>query len=105
MQDYRLWWGLFVFFAVLSVVVIQHRYRRWRTAHKALASLGNRALPADRRRLRIEGWRVVLMLVSLLAMTGLVFAVFSGAPPVVLNTFRTLAVVGVLGLVLLGLRL
>jgi hypothetical protein len=45
------------------------------------------------------------MLVSLLAMTGLVFAVFAGAPPVVLSGFRILAVVGVLGLVLLGLRL
>jgi fatty acid desaturase len=104
-RDYRVWWGLFVFFAVLSVVVIQHRYRRWRTARRVLASLGDQVPPADRRRLRVEGWRVVLMLVSLLAMTGLVFAVFAGAPPVVLSGFRILAVVGVLGLVLLGLRL
>jgi hypothetical protein len=105
LRDFRLWWGLFVFFAALSVLVIQQRYRRWRKAGIALSAMGNRAPVADMRRFRIEGWRLGLMVVSLLAMTGLVFAVFLGAPPVVLTAFRVVAVAGVLGVVFLGLRL
>jgi hypothetical protein len=105
LRDFRLWWGLFVFFAALSVLVVQRRYRRWRKAGIALNALGDRAPLADARRFRIEGWRLALMVVSLLAMTGLVFAVFVGASPLVLTTLRIVAVVGVLGVVLLGLGL
>lgn len=104
MRDYRLWWALFVFFAVCSVLVIQSRYRRWRGAGRLLANLGDAQRAEHRRRLRLEGWRLALMIVSLLAMTGLVFAVFLGAPPAAISILRGLALVGVLGVLLLGVR-
>jgi len=104
LRDYRLWWALFVFFAVCSVLVIQSRFRRWRRAGRLLANLGDAQRAEHRRRLRLEGWRLALMIVSLLAMTGLVFAVFLGAPPAVLSVLRVLALAGVLGVLLLGLR-
>jgi hypothetical protein len=45
------------------------------------------------------------MVGSILAMTGLVFAALLDAPGALLVTFRVLAVAGVLGVLLLGLRL
>ena len=76
MRDFRVWWVLFVFFAGLSVVVIQRGYRRWRTARHLLAGVDPRARAEVNRRIRLEGWRLVLMTVSLLAMSGVVVTVF-----------------------------
>ncbi len=90
LRDYRLWWALFVFFAILSVLAMQSRYRRWRRA-------GGRP--------RVEGWRLLLMMVSLLAMTGLVFAVLLEAPMTLLFPLQVLALVSVLGVLLLSLLL
>jgi hypothetical protein len=45
------------------------------------------------------------MVVSLLAMTGVVFAVFLEGPPALLSALRLLALVAVLGVLLLSLRL
>lgn len=104
MRDYRVWWALFVFFAVLSVLVVQRRYRRWRQAGRILAQMGP-ARDEQRRRLRLEGWRLILMTVSLVAMTGLVFAVFLQLPAVLLLTLRIVALAAVGGVVLLSLRL
>jgi fatty acid desaturase len=104
LRDYRVWWALFVFFAVLSVLVVQRRYRRWRQAGRMLAQMG-RVRDEQRRRLRLEGWRLILMTVSLLAMTGLVFAVFLQLPAVLLLTLRIVALAAVGGVVLLSLRL
>ena len=103
MRDYRVWWALFVFFAVLSVLVVQRRYRRWRQAASILAQIGP-AGDEQRRRLRLEGWRLILMIVSLLVMTGLVFAVFLQLPAVVLLTLRVVALASVSGLVVLSLQ-
>jgi hypothetical protein len=55
--------------------------------------------------LRFEGWRLVLMVLSLVAMTGLVFGIFSGAPSSLLFALRLLALVMVLGVLLLSFRL
>jgi hypothetical protein len=104
LRDFRVWWGLFVFFAIISLLVIQSRYRRWRKAH-LLPDLPGVPRAEQSRRLRREGWRLGLMTTSLLVMTGLVFAVFLGAPPTVVALLRTLALVGVVGLLLLSLRL
>jgi hypothetical protein len=102
MRDYRLWWGLFVFFLVISVVVVQRRYRRWVRARRALADLDHPE-PAGRL-VRLEGWRIVLMMVSLVAMTGLVFAVLLRAPPALISLLRLLAVAAVAGVLVLGLK-
>ena len=104
MRDYRVWWALFVFFAVLSVLVVQHRYRGWRRASRILAGTGP-GRDEQRRRLRLEGWRLLLMAGSVLAMTGLVFAVFLEAPAALLLALRIVALAAVLGVVLLSLRL
>jgi hypothetical protein len=105
LPDYRLWWALFVFFAVLSVLVVQRRYSRWQRAKAGLHELPNALRAAQQRRIRLEGWRLVLMATSLGVMTGLVFGAFLGAPAPVLLLLRALAILGVLGVVLLGLRL
>ncbi len=55
-------------------------------------------------RLRREGWRLVLMTVSLAAMTALVFAVLLGGPPALLVSLRLLALFAVLGVLVLSLR-
>jgi hypothetical protein len=104
LRDYRVWWALFVFFAVLSVLTVQHRYRRWRQASRILATMGP-ARDEQRRRLRLEGWRLLLMTGSLLAMAGLVFAVFLQGPAPLLLALRIVALAAVLGVVLLSLRL
>ena len=57
------------------------------------------------RRIQLEGWRVFLMIVSLLAMTGVVVTVFWPGPTALVELFRLLALVGVIGVLLLSLRL
>lgn len=104
MRDYRIWWALFVFFAVFGVVVIQYRYRRWRRASRLLAGFTGARQTEQARLVRLEGWRVVFMVASLLVMTGLVFAVFLGASAAVLGTLRVVALLTVLGLLLLSFR-
>ena len=69
-----------------------------------LAQIGP-ARDEQRLRLRLEGWRLLLMTVSLLAMTGLVFAVFLQVPAVWLLALRIVALAAVLAVVLLSLRL
>jgi hypothetical protein len=102
-RDFRLWWGLFVFFAVLCVLVLQRGYRRWRRA-LALVAGARRPNPVELARLRREGWRLAGMALSLFAMTALVFAVLLGAPPLLQLVLRVAAVAGVLGVVGLSLR-
>jgi hypothetical protein len=53
----------------------------------------------------LEGWRLALMAASLLAMTGMVFAVFLEGSPALLSALRLLALLTVLGVLLLSLRL
>ena len=106
MRDFRLWWALFVFFAVLSVIVVQLGYRRWRSARDALSTAGTPApgLQALDRRVRQEGWRLASMVLSVVAMTALVFAALLGAPRWALLALRSLAVAGVPVVVWLSLR-
>jgi len=98
------WWALFVFFAVLSVMAVQHGYRRWRRLRELLPP----GIPPgqDRlaRRRRLEGWRLACMAASLVIMTGLVFAGVSGAPRELLLVLRFLAVASVLAVVVLSVR-
>lgn len=102
MRDYRVWWALFVFFAAVCVLVIQSRYRRWRGARRLLQDVPGARRSEQARLLRLEGWRLLLMTVSLLAMTGLVFAVLLDAPAPVLGALRVLALLAVVGLVMLS---
>jgi hypothetical protein len=104
-RDFRVWWVLFVFFAGLSVVVIQRGYRRWRKARRLLPEVDPRARAEVSRRIRLEAWRLALMTVSLLAMSGVVVTVFWPGPTVLLEALRLLALAGVLGVLLLSLRL
>lgn len=104
LQDYRLWWALFVVFAVLCVLVVQHRYRQWRRVGRALGELDGSAREEQVRRWRQAGWQLGLMVVSLVAMTGAVFAVFLGWPPPLLSALRILALTAVLGVLFLSLR-
>ena len=103
--DFRAWWALFIFFAGLSVLVLQRRYQRWRRARRLLHEVDPREQEEVNRRIRLEGWRLVLMTVSLLAMSGVVVTVFWPGPRVLLEVLRSLALVGVLGVLLLSLRL
>ena len=104
MRDFRLWWALFVFFAVLSVIVVQRGYRRWRTARDALSARPIPELEALDRRVRREGWRLASMVVSVVAMTALVFAALLGAPRVLILGLRLVAVAGVAVVVWLSVR-
>jgi hypothetical protein len=104
MRDFRLWWALFVFFAVLCVLALQHGHRRWRRARSVIAAVPGLAGAERERRLRREGWRLASMAVSLVAMTALVFAALLGAPAPLLLGLRATAVVGVLGVIVLSLR-
>jgi hypothetical protein len=104
-RDFRVWWALFVFFAGLSVVVIQRRYQRWRRAKRLLPEVGSRERAEVNRRIRLEGWRLVLMTVSLLAMSGAVVTVFWPGPTALLEVLRVVALAGVVGVLLLSLRL
>jgi len=102
-RDFRLWWALFVFFAVLCVLALQRGYRRWRRALALVAGV-RRPNRVELVRLRREGWRLASMALSLVAMTALVFAVLLEAPPALLVLLRVGAVAGVLGVVGLSLR-
>jgi hypothetical protein len=104
LRDFRVWWALFVFFAVLSLLVLQHGYRRW----KRLGELLPPGAPPDRHRLarhrRLEGWRLACMAASLVVMTGLVFAGLMGAPRALVLALRLLAVAFVASVVVLSVR-
>jgi hypothetical protein len=104
-RDFRVWWVLFVFFAGLSVLVIQRRYQRWRGAKRLVHEVDPRQQGEVSRRIRLEGWRLVLMTVSLLAMSGVVMTVFWPGPTALLEVLRLLALLGVVGVLLLSLRL
>jgi hypothetical protein len=105
LRDFRIWWGFFVFFAALSVLIVQRRYRRWRAAKRLAAGVEPRVRAEAERSLRLEGWRLVLMAVSLLAMSGIVVTVFWPGPPALLDILRAVAVLAVLGVLLLSVRL
>jgi hypothetical protein len=102
--DYRLWWGLFVFFAVLSVLMVQVGYRRWNQLRRVLSAAPAPLTEALRHRLRREGWRLAWMAVSVVVMTALVFAALLGAPVAVILSLRVVAVVGVATVLWLSLR-
>ena len=104
MPDFRAWWMLFVFFAVLCVLVLQHGYRRWRRLRDLLPPGGPSGSGRLARRWRLEGWRLACMAASLVLMTALVFAGVMGAPRGLLLALRFLAVTGVLAVVVLSLR-
>ena len=101
-RDFRMWWALFVFFGVLSVLAVQQGYRRWRRAWEAAASGPGRG--ERQRRLRREGIRLICMALSVITMTALVFAALLRAPAAVLVGLRLVAVAGVSGVVWLSVR-
>jgi hypothetical protein len=103
-RDFRFWWGLFVFFAVLCVLALQRGYRRWRRLLSLLPAVPGSERAAQKRRLRREGWRLASMAGSLIAMTALVFAALLDAPPSLVLVLRGIAISGVLGVVWLSLR-
>lgn len=96
---------LFVFFAGLSVLVVQRRFQRWRRARGLLHDVDPRRRAEVGRWLRLEGWRLVLMTVSILAMSGVVVTVFWPGPRALLEVLRLVALLGVVGVLLLSLRL
>jgi hypothetical protein len=96
---------LFVFFAGLSVLVVQRRYRRWLTARRLLPEVDPRRSKQVRRWIRLEAWRLALMTISLLAMSGVVVTVFWPGPRQLLDVLRLLALLAVGGVLLLTLRL
>jgi hypothetical protein len=104
-RDYRIWWGLFVFFAALSVLVVQYRYHRWRRAKRLLPEVDPRRRGEADRKVRLEGWRLVLMAVSVLAMSGAVMTVFWPGPAALLDVLRLVALLAVVGVLLLSMRL
>jgi hypothetical protein len=103
-RDFRLWWALFVFFGVLSVLAVQQGYRRWRRAWDAVAAASGPGRDEGRRRLRREGIRLTCMAASVITMTALVFAALLRAPAAVLIGLRLLAVAGVAGVIWLSVR-
>jgi sterol desaturase/sphingolipid hydroxylase (fatty acid hydroxylase superfamily) len=105
MRDVRIWWAFFVFFAALSVLIVQRRYHRWRAARRLAASAEPEMRAQVERTLRLEGWRLVLMVVSILAMSGIVFTVFLPGPAALLDVLRVVAVLAVMGVLLLSVRL
>ena len=60
-RDFRMWWALFVFFGVLSVLAVQQGYRRWRRAWEAVAAASGPGQAERQRRLRREGIRLICM--------------------------------------------
>jgi hypothetical protein len=102
--DYRLWWGLFVFFAGLSVLVVQLGYRRWVRVRRVLSGSPGPLTDELRRRLRREGWRLASMAVSVVVMTALVFAALLEAPAAAIVSLRVAAVAGVAAVLWLSLR-
>lgn len=105
MRDFRVWWVLFVFFAGLSILVVQRRLHRWRRVRRLFHEVDPREQAAVSRWIRLEGWRLVLMIVSLLAMSGVVTTVFWPGPTALLEILRLVALLGVVGVLLLSLRL
>jgi 3-mercaptopyruvate sulfurtransferase SseA len=103
-RNFRVWWALFVFFGVLSVLALQQGYRRWRRAWNALAAAPGPGRDERQRRLRREGIRLACMAASVITMTALVFAALLRAPAAVLIGLRLLAVAGVAGVVWLSVR-
>jgi len=103
-RDFRVWWVLFVFFAGLSVLVVQRRYQRWRRANRLRHEVDPRERAEVDRRVRLEGWRLVLMTVSLVAMSGVVVTVFWPGPTALLEILRLVALLGVVGVLLLSVR-
>ena len=55
--------------------------------------------------IRLEGWRLILMTVSLVAMSGVVVTVFWPGPTALLEVLRLVALLGVVGVLLLSVRL
>ena len=104
MRDFRLWWALFVFFGVLSVLAVQQGYRRWRRAWDAVAAAAGQGRDERQRQLRREGIRLTCMALSVITMTALVFAALLRAPAAVLVGLRLVAVAGVAGVVWLSVR-
>ena len=104
MRDFRMWWALFVFFGVLSVLALQRGYRRWRRAWDAVAAASGPGQAEGQRRLRREGIRLICMAASVITMTALVFAALLRAPAPVLIGLRLMAVAGVAGVVWLSVR-
>ena len=76
-----------------------------RRARRLLAEVGSRERAEVYRRIRLEGWRLGLMTVSLLAMSGAVVTVFWPGPTTLLEVLRAVALLGVIGVLLLSLRL
>jgi hypothetical protein len=103
-RDFRMWWALFVFFGVLSVLAVQQGYRRWRRAWEAVAAAPGSGQAQRRRQLRREGTRLICMALSVITMTALVFAALLRAPAAVLVGLRLMAVAGVAGVVWLSVR-
>ncbi len=105
MHDVRIWWAFFVFFAALSILIVQRRYLRWRAARRLAAGAEPRMRAQVERTLRLEGWRLVLMAVSILAMSGIVVTIFLPGPPALLEVLRVVAVLAVMGVLVLSVRL
>ena len=57
------------------------------------------------RRIRLEWWRLALMTVSLVATSGVVVTVFWPGPTALLEVLRPVALLGVIGVLLLSVRL
>lgn len=70
----------------------------------ALSALTGSERSRQARRLQVEGWRLACMVMSILAMTSLTLAAVLEAPPRLVFALQVLAIAGVLGVVLLGLR-
>lgn len=70
-----------------------------------MAGVDSRERAEVNRRIRLEGWRLVLMTISLLAMSGAVVTVFWPGPITLLEVLRVVALLGVVGVLLLSLRL
>ena len=104
MRDFRMWWALFVFFGVLSVLAVQQGYRRWRRAWEAVAAASGPGQGERQRRLRREGIRLICMALGVITMTALVFAALLRGPAAVLVGLRLVAVAGVAGVVWLSVR-
>ena len=103
MRDFRLWWGLFVFFAALSLLAVQRGYRRWSRARDAVADRPFTERAQLYHRLRREGWRLACMAAGLVSMTALVFAALLGAPAAAIQALRAVALVSVGGVLWLSL--
>jgi hypothetical protein len=104
LQDYRVLWALFVFFAVLSILVLQARYRLWRQVGIALRHLSGPDRENHVRRYRREGWRLLLLTTSLVSMTALAFGALLEASPVLLLVLRALAIGGLAAALFLAVR-